>query len=483
MKKIISILLTLQLVVSMLAVANAEGTKYYYTEVDLTNYFDTVAFLSDKSKLSDYASPNLFIETNGGKSSTAFAVDKTNFDQKYTNGKFTTEDGTPYAIKSNDGTPGAFKAGKGDSSGNGYRFSSGYYSQIKVLALRPLQNPGVGGEHDYVAHTTFSGSTKNQDYYLNNGVKAKNVGTVKYINDDSTANKNLLEYTLNTDNSTLLNKVTVYYLGRNTMRVIAVTLVQTDADVKKYIDEKVSSVLALETPSEDKVLEISEYMDKMSKQGFDLNTVTGITEFNQLKSKFVSVKDYKENTDSEYVKMSINFSTPVTEDTAVKSNFSVTRKNENVDFELETVKTGDKITGVVLKMKNDINYSDEIKIVVSKNLKNADDEKFTLGKDKEITFTPTAPTLYIKGMTVTKSGDKSNVNLELKNNSTDSQNYVLIVGIYSKNNEMIDKKVWTGTFDPTDKFEKEFDSGEYTVEATLLNSLTELKILDCKNSD
>lgn len=296
MKKIISLLLTFQIVASLFIFAQASEEKLFYTELDLTNYYDTIAFLSDKDKLNEtYTSPHLFIETNGDKSSTPFAIDKNDFDEKYKNGKLTTEDGTPYTIKSNDNVPGAVKGQQ-----KSFYFPSGHYSQIKILAVRPKSGLGIGDkvEHDYVFTTTHVGNTKATDYSLNSGVMPKSVGTVKYINDEiaSDVNTNILEYTINlteSDKNLLINRLAIYFCGKNTFRFLAVTLVKNEECIQKEISEKISAVLSQDSISSKDFLEVREYIEKEKAKGVSTNGIEGMSEFETLEKANYSKKYYK----------------------------------------------------------------------------------------------------------------------------------------------------------------------------------------------
>lgn len=221
-------------------------------------------------------------------------------------------------------------------------------------------------------------------------------------------------------------------------------------------------------------------MQEKEEQGFNLDSISNRDDFQKLENKFVSIKDYVDITDDENITLEIKFNVPISKDSVDKKNFTVIQRDDEKDFSLEEIKTNDDITGVRIVTENELNYADEIQVTVSKEIKSAEDEKFTMAAEREITFIPKAPTVFIKNLQKTISEGKTVIKGELKNNSTMREKYVLILGIYSDDNEMVSRSVASGMIDAGETIDihKTLESTDNNIEGTLITGIDDFKILN-----
>ena len=115
----------------------------------------------------------------------------------------------------------------------------------------------------------------------------------------------------------------------------------------------------------------------------------------------------------------------------------------------------------------------------TKNIANGEDERFTMENDYVITFTPKAPSVFIQNL----KNENGKVTVMLANNDKENSNgYVMILGIYSKDNQMKDSRVFSGDLEKNSeiKLEYEFEmDGEDRIGCFLLDSFLTMNYLNC----
>jgi len=226
-----------------------------------------------------------------------------------------------------------------------------------------------------------------------------------------------------------------------------------------------------------KFMEIDKYIDEIVEAGVNIEGTKGLEEFNALKAKFVKVVDTSSVTDDDFVKIDVNFSCEITPDSINKNNFRVEQAGVELDFELEELVDEGKVTGVRIVAENTMNYIDDIKVTVFGNIKNAEDESFTLGNSYEFVAEHKAPSVYIKN--VSKNGN--NIKVELSNNSQEEKTYALTVAIYTNDDEMKDCYIKTGKLAENLIIDDiSFDiQADDRLECYLLETFTSMKSANC----
>lgn len=483
MKKTISILIILQLILTMVVTASAE-THGEYTAIDMpAGCLTSKGFLSEATAGTitdaEAVNPHFFVGSIGGA---PHAVSKESMDELLTDGSFIWKE-IPFKVNTLDNQ----KSMMGCTS-NKITIPTGYYSKVHVLVIDSPTNTGDNNIYRGMLSPDSSGETG-----LPKGTEevVAELEWAKVKATDNLAGKAKPKLKVQTleisDKTKRFNKVSLWLQPTATKRILAVAVEGLKGDEwKPVIEAKIAklpdSILSADFNME-VYDEVTGCIEKATLTGANVDSMAGIDKYNNLKNeikeKIVTVKNYIENTDAEKIMLDINFSTSVSENSAIKDNFNVSLKGQDIPFEIEMLTTEEKITGIRIITENKLNYSDEIMVVVSKNIANGEDEKFTLSEDYEITFKPTAPTIYVKEF----KEENGKITVKLVNNDKENaKSYALTLGVYNEDNQMKNNKVFSGELEKNDEieFECEFElSGEYSVGCFLLNSFSEMQYLNC----
>lgn len=484
-RKIISVLLTVQFIISMIVNVSAEEINIDIP-LDLSQRLNSKIFLQadEAGTVENPKSPDYFISTDGDK---AVGLNKDVFDAGC-EGDVLTYNGTEYIVKSDvNGNDSIY----GNKFGSTFTVSENYYIGFKALAVTSADDTSNNGRI-YIGFKFTDGTSQTMSIRpishenTSETNKVLSTGTVSLDSETvTTENGNIYEYTVMVNDSNAgkkLKSVDIWSEAKCRARIIAITLIQSKAGALKKIEEDISSVISEENPSQEKILELKNYIELVEEHGVSADSIEGMEEFKELEKKFISVRDYSEKTDFDNIMLDINFTTPVAESSVTKENFKVSSNDTELDFEIEAIKAEEKITGVRVILENRLNYSDEIKVIVSKNVKNGEDENFLLGEDYEILFKPTAPTVYIDEVTVGRKETGADVSVKLINNDEAAEHgYALTVGIYTDEGEMRWRQMFCGTLTPDGEIvlDGTFEiDGDYSVECYLLNSFGEMQLLN-----
>jgi len=482
MKKAISIFIVLQLILSFTTFATAANGEY--TAVDLpAGCLTSKGFLSESTAGTitdaEAVNPHFFVGSIGG---TPHAVSKESMDALLTDGVFTWK-GIPFNVKTLDNQ----KSMMGCTSTK-VEIPTGYYSKVHVLVIDSPTNTGDNNIYRGMLGPDASGETslpKSKEEFVTElewaKVKASDNLTEK-------AKPKLKVQTLEiSDKTKRFNRVSLWLQPTATKRIIAVTVEGLSGDEwKPVIENKIAKLPDSILSSEFNMQvyeEVAGFIEKATETGANIEAINGIEKYNNLKKeiaeKIVSVENYLENTDSDKIRMDINFTTPISEKSVKKDNFTVTLNGNSLEFDVEAIKEDDVIKGIRVITENKLNYNDEIEIVASKNIANGEDEKFTLVNDYEIVFKPTAPSIYIKEV----KNENGKVTVTLKNNDKENAgSYALTLGVYDTDNQMKESKVFSGEIEKETEIELEceFEIGNADkIGCFLLDSFMTMNYLNC----
>jgi len=486
-KKIISIIFAVVAICGFSAL-NAMAEVYVEVPVDISPRFNSNVFLSEGEIGTERAvKPNFFISKDGNE---PFALNRDKL-KEYLDEDGYTKTGTKYYIDINNIDKNAVYAnqgGKGDPI-----IPKGYYVGYRVLATstkRDTSNNGViyvglptknvpnrSARHDVWGHNDAGAPTPYMPLGtvgINDGVVSEIGGNIyeieKMIPQNSGDSEDEKKYGI------MPTKISFWSESPSTVRILALTLLMSEAGAKKKLEDDISSLLS-GTPTTETVLEIDKYIDEIVEAGVNIEGTKGLEEFNALKAKFVKVVDTSSVTDDDFVKIDVNFSCEIAPDSINKNNFRVEQAGVELDFELEELVDEGKVTGVRIVAENTMNYIDDIKVTVFGNIKNAEDESFTLGNSYEFVAEHKAPSVYIKN--VSKNGN--NIKVELSNNSQEEKTYALTVAIYTNDDEMKDCYIKTGKLAENLIIDDiSFDiQADDRLECYLLETFTSMKSANC----
>lgn len=478
MKKAISIFIVFQLILSMAAFASAANGEY--TTIDLINSsaVTSKAYLSKETAgtIQNPAYPDFFMTGNGAK---AYAVSKESMDALLDDGVIK-HNGISFKVNTADNQKVAI-----GSTSNRVKIPAGNYSKVHVLY--------TGSDSNYITIYRSVFSTGGTEVSINR-IADEYVADLEWANVKATDNlagmskPKLKMQTYEITNKTYeYNQISFWIEANAPIRILAVTVESLSGDEwKPVIESKLAKLPnSITSPLFDMTIfeDVENLIAKAIASGANIEAITGIDKYNNLKNEIqkqiVAVESYDEKTDSEKIRVDINFTTSVSESSVKKDNFTVTSNGKALEFDVEAIKEEDVIKGIRIITENKLNYNDEIEIVVSKNIANGEDEKFTLMNDYEIVFKPTAPSIYIKEI----KNENGKVTVTLKNNDEENaESYALTLGVYSTDNQMKESKVFSGEIEKETEIELEceFEIGnEDRIGCFLLDSFMTMNYLNC----
>lgn len=251
-----------------------------YTTVDISSQLTNKLYAnqSDIASITDPKAPDYFLPISNPNNYTleSYAVDLDDMNSKLTDGIFT-YDGVPFKV---DTTKGGVLRGD-------FSFTSGYYSEVKILAI---SGPKSYGNNEYYS-SVYSGSstvavTTSGAYPTGIGttVKVRKIATDTESQTESNATLNV--YTLKVNDKTQkINKVGIWALDENNYRILAVTTVGlVGDDYIPFITEKLSALpdkfADLDITSFN---ELADMIEKAKAGGADVSNIEGIDKYNAFK--------------------------------------------------------------------------------------------------------------------------------------------------------------------------------------------------------
>lgn len=294
MKKVLSILLTFCLIIPTMIFATVSASdtasdSSIYTTVDISSQLTNKLYAnqSDIASITDPKAPDYFLPISNPNNYTleSYAVDLDDMNSKLTDGIFT-YNGVPFKVDTT----------KGGVLRDDFSFTSGYYSEVKILAI---SGPKSYGNNEYYS-SVYSGSstvavTKSGVYPTGIGttVKVRKIATDTESQTESNATLNV--YTLKVNDKTQkINKVGIWALDENNYRILAVTTVGfKGSDWNDLIAKKLESFSTDDVKNYDKTAysEIDELITRAKNEGSDVSAIDGIEKYNKVKTYLKTVSE------------------------------------------------------------------------------------------------------------------------------------------------------------------------------------------------
>lgn len=482
-KRVLSAFLTIQFAISMLVCVSAKAEEnIYYQTIDLSGNYNSAVYLSQDTA-GTYTNdtvkyPDFFVGQLAGTKYIPYALSKESIEAMTSDGIFN-QNNVPFELKPSDNQ----KSACGSACGS-IEVPKGYYTYVKVLTVTTPENYGDQNIYSGALSTEVSGEISMRRQQIEE-LTDSGAEWAKVLPEDDFSTKAkpklLLEKYKISDNTKIIRAINLWLQPTSSKRILAMTMGQTESEVKAQMERDINAVLSDEAPSREKVENLQKYIDQMEKQGFSTDSIENIDTFKDLKNKFVDVKGYDLSTDFEYNRINITFTAPVSEDSLTDSNFTVLSDNEEQEYIVKPIFEDEKVMGAQILAENKFDYSNDIEVTVSSKIKNALDERFSLGEDYKISFRPKAPSVYIEKVDVDKTEDTAKVSIRLKNNSEEVCGYALTIGSYTKDGEMTDKELIKG--EVSEKGEVLLEKtvkidAESSVECYLFDSFEKMNILN-----
>ncbi len=230
------------------------------------------------------------------------------------------------------------------------------------------------------------------------------------------------------------------YLGwYEKFKVLAISAVdETPEKIEAFTEKKLSELKSLATISSEDLKAIKANLNKLEELGRDTQSLNGIDEFEGLYENLFEVKSSSVTSESSQITVAVELSKGAVNFESDKIKLYSDDKEINssyIDFSFsgENGET-DKI---IMKFPNFLDYDSEYKVVLSKDIRSAYDERLTLCKDREIKF-QVEPTVYIYDLKAVSSGKEITLEAHLLNETDKNSTYAIMFGLYSKDGRLLD---------------------------------------------
>lgn len=275
----------------------------------------------------------------------------------------------------------------------------------------------------------------------------------------------LTDHILTPDDTKMLKSIT-FETTENCITLFAMTGESANsASLKKTLDETMSALPDMEESMlRESVDGLSNIMTVLDEKGVAYDTEYK-EKIENLKKEYITVTSIKTYTDIDYKTYTVDFSGPVADSSVNKAMFEVKKNNEA--FEGYTVEKASP-ESILVKIKNDFNYSDKYELKVSKNILGAVSGK-SLYNDSETVYNA-KPAVDVEINISNGAGE-----IVFTNNMTAAQSVSAVIAVYGKDNSMNSRKLVLIDLEPGESSEPQrlalkLSQGQ-TIECTFVDSL------------
>lgn len=295
-------------------------------------------------------------------------------------------------------------------------------------------------------------------------------------NDNYTLPSKYFAYKIPADSAKLLKSVN-FTVNENATAIPAFTgLLNGDATIS-YLEESFSD---LSVAGGAQLIAYNDIVNLLKNNGVDAGEIEGIEEFSQMFSKLYYVTDYNFKTDLLKWYAEINFSKPADE-SLFEENISVTMGDKAISFDTEPVYENGDCVGVILSAKHNLDFKSVIAIKLKEGLKSSDLTE--IAAEWNASYIP-EQLMEINSFTVTAGNEGAvnvTANVKCKENS-EGKPFALFIGMYSKDNILLDYCVKTGVSEkkdvPLDINFTASEKGTYSFKCMLIDSYSTMALMD-----
>jgi|GEM_PF-6690440 len=311
---------------------------------------------------------------------------------------------------------------------------------------------------------------------------------------------NLYSYEIITNENKVIDNIT--FESKNWMtspKILAVTAQYSDIyALMQIVNGELSNLSALKQDA-NKVRELKHLVDLLLGNGITQNEINSYPDFMELYNKIIYIEKYTISNHTTETRINVEFSQYVAQSSISYQEIKVTRGKETLSegqYSILPNVTDSGVKQVEIVVPHKFNYGAECYVILSKNIKNAADSEYSLQNDISIPFSHKAVSEL--SVTLTDNSGKEissfaeapggiiNIGTVLANSQdTDSQDYVITIGLYNTDGQMKQCVSAKGTIACGGSFAKnaqmklpdEYDG--YTIEVYAINSVENL-VLICK---
>ncbi len=315
---------------------------------------------------------------------------------------------------------------------------------------------------NYKVTITYDDQTTEEKSFTIFGYKTENSQIVAspkliYGTNSSVTNEifNMYEYCIPIDTEKKAISLT-FNANQAPITVFAVSSVYNPIEFIESKIKKLPESLTAENISETQKMlsDISELLDKFTEAGGDKSKITNLEKYTELKSEFPSVENISFSNDKIFVTVNVMFDSVVNENSV---NAYIVEVEDKIEAVEKSFTISNEKTAVELKFKHYRNYNKTYSFVIEKGVENVDTGLVMIENfSKEINLQ--AP-FEVSDFKIIKTADNSavesledlgnteiKVSAELANiNVSEGQSYIVIMGLYGSNNELMDCKINVGS--------------------------------------
>ncbi len=273
------------------------------------------------------------------------------------------------------------------------------------------------------------------------------------------------------------------YLGWvEKFKVLAISAIDETSDkIANFAGKKLSELSSSLNVSAEELKAIKSNLDKLEGLGYDTQSLSNISEFNNLYENLIEVESYNISSEADKVTAEIVLTSEALsfEKDKIKlysGSEEIDSKYVDISFKGENGNT----KSITLTFPNFLDYDSEYKVVLSKDITSIHDSRLTLSEDREVKFN-IKPTVYVSDAKTEINGSKISVSVNLSNETGTSRPYAVMFGLYSKDGELLNYVTEEGNLDTEKLIERKIsipnNVEDYSVEFYLLDSYSGRRLI------